>query len=55
MAKNDNAHSVRLIDSLRSNTADDAADIEKKFEWAKNVCDNLKVVLYNFPTERTSI
>ena len=54
MAKNDNAHSVRLLDSLRRNIGDDAADvfsenyplskaanIEKKYEWAKNVCDYL--------------
>ncbi len=54
MAKNDNAHSIRLIDSLRRNIGNDAADefeetyplsksanIEKKFEWARNVCDYL--------------
>ena len=54
MAKNDNAHSIRLIDSLRRNIGDDVADafaenyplskaanIEKKYEWAKNVCDYL--------------
>lgn len=54
MAKNDNAHSVRLLDSLRRNIGDDVADafaenyplskaanIEKKYEWAKNVCDYL--------------
>ena len=54
MAKNDNAHSVRLLDSLRRNIGDNVADefkenyplskaanIEKKYEWAKNVCDYL--------------
>lgn len=54
MAKNDNAHSIRLLDSLRrnigNNVADEfekkyplskAANIEKKYEWAKNVCDYL--------------
>ena len=54
MAKNDNAHSIRLIDSLRQNIGNDVADefeeryplsksanIEKKYEWAKNVCDYL--------------
>ncbi len=54
MAKNDNAHSIRLIDSLRRNIGNDAADefeekyplskaanIEKKYEWARNVCDYL--------------
>ena len=51
MAKNDNAHAVRLLDSLRKNVGDKAADefgekyplskaanIEKKYEWAKYVC-----------------
>lgn len=55
MAKNDNAHSVRLIDSLQRNsgheTAEDfekkyplskSASIEKKYEWAKNVCSYLE-------------
>lgn len=54
MAKNDNAHSIRFIDSLRRNIGNDAGDefgeryplsksanIEKKYEWAKNVCDYL--------------
>ena len=54
MAKNDNAHSIRWIDSLRRNIGDDVADafaenyplskaanIEKKYEWAKNICDYL--------------
>lgn len=54
MAKNDNAHSIRLIDSLRRNIGNDAGDefeeryplsksanIEKKYEWAKKVCDYL--------------
>lgn len=55
MAKNDNAHSLRLLDSLRRNIGDNIADevgekyplskaasIEKKYEWAKNVCDYLE-------------
>lgn len=54
MAKNDNAHSIRLLDSLRRNIGNDvedefgeryplskSANIEKKYEWAKNVCDYL--------------
>ncbi|MBR2401389.1 MAG: hypothetical protein IKB01_01280 [Lachnospiraceae bacterium] len=54
MAKNDNAHAIRLIDSLRRNIGSDVGDeveenyplsksanIEKKYEWAKNVCDYL--------------
>lgn len=55
MAKNDNAHSVRLVDSLRklagNNEAEcfeekypltKSANIEKKYEWAKNACDYLE-------------
>lgn len=55
MAKKDNAHSVRMIDSLRKNIGNDVADefeenyplskaanIEKKYEWAKNVCHHLE-------------
>lgn len=51
MAKNDNAHSMRLVDSLNKNVGNDtakefeekyplskSADIEKKYEWAKNAC-----------------
>lgn len=54
MAKNDNAHSIRLIDSIRRNIGNDVGDefeeryplsksanIEKKYEWAKDVCDYL--------------
>ncbi len=54
MAKNDNAHSIRFIDSLRKNIGNDVAEefaekyplsksanIEKKYEWAKNVCEYL--------------
>ena len=54
MAKNDNAHSIRLLDSLRRNLGNDvadevdekfplskSADIEKKYEWAKSVCEYL--------------
>lgn len=55
MAKNDNAHSLRMINSLRKNIGDDVADefeetyplskaanIEKKYEWAKKVCQHLE-------------
>lgn len=49
MTKNDNAHSIRLVDSLKRNAGNDttkefeekyplskSANIEKKYEWAKN-------------------
>ena len=55
MTKNDNVHSVRLIDSLIRNAGNKAADefeetyplsksanIVKKYEWALNVCDYLE-------------
>lgn len=55
MAKNDNAHSVRFVDSLDRNAGHDtaaefeenyplskSAGIEKKFGWAKNVCSYLE-------------
>ena len=55
MAKNDNAHSVRLVESLNGVVGQEAAkefeekyplsksaDIEKKFEWAKAVCGYLE-------------
>lgn len=55
MAKNDNAHSLRLTQSLAKHVGAEAAaefeaklplsksaDFEKKFEWAKNVCDYLE-------------
>lgn len=55
MAKNDNAHSVRLVGSLDINVGHDtakefeekyplskSANIEKKFEWAKNTCSYLE-------------
>jgi len=51
MPRNDNAQSIRLVDSLREKVGEDianefeakyplskSADIEKKYEWAKNVC-----------------
>ena len=54
MAKNDNAHSLRMVESLKQNIGEEAAhefeekyplsksaDIEKKFEWAKTACDYL--------------
>ena len=55
MAKNDNAHSLRMVESLRRNIGDEvacevdekyplskSADIEKKFQWAKDVCNYLE-------------
>lgn len=61
MAKNDNAHSIRLVNSLEKNIGSDiskefeekyplskSANIEKKYEWAKNVCTYLEE---NFDTE----
>lgn len=55
MPKNDNAHSLRLLDSLRKNCGDDVAEefaqsyplsksanIEKKFRWAEAVCSYLE-------------
>lgn len=55
MPKNDNAHSLRLLDSLRKNCGDDVAEefaqsyplsksanIEKKFKWAEAVCSYLE-------------
>ena len=55
MAKNDNAHSVRLVDSLDRNAGHDtskefekkyplskSASIEKKYEWARNTCSYLE-------------
>ena len=54
MAKNDNAHSIRLVNSLGQNASHEAsaeyeetyplsksANIDKKFEWAKNACTYL--------------
>ncbi|MDE5801909.1 MAG: hypothetical protein K2I22_03205 [Lachnospiraceae bacterium] len=55
MAKNDNAHSIRLVDSLNRNAGHDtakefeekyplsqSANIEKKYEWAKDTCGYLE-------------
>ncbi len=55
MAKNDNAHSVRMIDSIRKNIGYEeaknieenyplskSAGIDKKYEWAKAVCSYLE-------------
>ena len=55
MAKNDNAHAIRMIESLRQTVCEDAvnafgeayslsksANIEKKFEWASDVCKYLE-------------
>ena len=55
MAKNDNAHAIRFADSLRAVGGDNeaetfaglyplskSADIEKKFQWAQNVCAYLE-------------
>lgn len=55
MAKNDNAHSIRLADSLERQIGYDtarefednyplskSADIEKKYQWAKTICNYLE-------------
>lgn len=55
MGKNDNAHSLRLTDSLNKNAGHDtavefeekyplskSANIEKKYEWAKAACHYLE-------------
>ena len=55
MAKNDNPQSVRLVESLKRHVGYEiarefevnhplskGADIEKKFQWAKTVCDFLE-------------
>ena len=54
MAKNDNAHSIRMVESLKTIIGDKetneyeekyslskAASIDKKFEWAKDTCEFL--------------
>lgn len=61
MAKNDNAHSIRLIESIRQNAdaaqaeafaqtypLSKAADPQKKYQWARTVCDFLE---QHFDTE----
>ena len=61
MAKNDNAHSVRLAESLERNVGYDtakefyekyplskSANIEKKYQWAKTICNYLEE---NFDTD----
>lgn len=55
MAKNDNAHSIRMVESLRKNVGTEAAEefektyvlsksasVDKKYEWAKKVCSYLE-------------
>lgn len=55
MAKNDNAHSIRLADSLHRHIGNNldlkfteryplskSANIDKKYEWAKAACDYLE-------------
>lgn len=55
MAKNDNAHSIRLAQSLERNAGYDianqfvekhplskSANIEKKYQWAKIICNHLE-------------
>lgn len=55
MAKNDYAHSIRMVESLRKNVGSEAAEefeetfalsksasIEKRYEWAKRVCNYLE-------------
>ena len=59
MAKNDNAHAVRLGSSLVQTVGPEkarefaetyplskSASIEKKFDWAHNVCDYLEKNFY---------
>jgi len=55
MPKNDNAHSIRLVESLKNNISPELAEqlekeyplsksatIEKKFEWAQHACGFLE-------------
>lgn len=55
MPKNDNAHSIRMVESLKKHVGADyatdfesrypmakSADIKKKFEWAKATCNYLE-------------
>jgi len=55
MQKNDNAHSIRLVESLKNNNCPELAEqlekeyplsksatIEKKFEWAQHACGFLE-------------
>ncbi|MBQ8632578.1 MAG: hypothetical protein IJ420_03130 [Lachnospiraceae bacterium] len=55
MPKNDNAHSLRLVESLKNNNCPELAEqletqyplsksasIEKKFEWAQHACEFLE-------------
>lgn len=55
MPKNDNAHSVRMVNSIRRNIGDEAAkqleekyplsksaDVKKKCDWALNTCNYLE-------------
>ena len=55
MAKNENAHSIRLVSSLHQHAGSDeaaafegkyplsrSASIEKKFDWAANTCEYLE-------------
>lgn len=55
MAKNDNAHSIRLAESLERHLGDDiakefaekyplskSAGFEKKYQWAKTICSSLE-------------
>ena len=66
MAKNDNAQSVRLVESLERQIGYDtarefeanfplskSADIEKKYQWAKTVCIILKNILIPIPSLRS--
>lgn len=55
MPKNDNAHSLRMVESLKKNISSDvanefaekyplskSADIVKKFQWAQATCNYLE-------------
>lgn len=61
MPQNDNAHSIRMKESLKQNVGEDiakefeeeyplskSANIQKKFEWADNICKYLE---NNFDTD----
>lgn len=65
MAKNDNAHSLRLVESLRRHAGEEtaaecevlhplskSADFQKKFEWAKDVCGYLE---QRFDADKTAV
>ena len=55
MAKNDNAHSIRMVNSIKMNIGNEmakqfeesyplskSADVNKKYNWALNTCNYLE-------------